>query len=299
MLRGSLEVVEFVPRQIAADPLPVTPLDASNHGWCRLRVRHRTVSTFLAALASLALHAGLVAPAFWVGGAALRHSPKRENTGEAALQCIVLDDSPKLAVASPAPPDSPVLVAIGLSDRLSTLPAASPGLDTSKPKESEEQSSLGEISGRYVGQIQARIERAWLRPRTAIGAPIFQCQVQVDQDRAGQVGKVTLLQCNGDDRWRMSLVHAITAASPLPAAPDQALFARHVILEFRAMAYSPGAEAGFYEPADSPAAHAMADETDESQRAFQALRDAAIAPHAHRVLQLRIEGAKADIASEH
>lgn len=173
------------------------------------------------ALASLAPHAGLVAPAFWVGGAALRHSPKQKNTGEAALQWIVLDDSPKLAVASPAPPDSPVLVAIGLSDRLSTLPAASPGLDTSKPKESEEQSSLGEISGRYVGQIQARIERAWLRPRTAIGAPIFQCQVQVDH------------------------------------------------------------------------------ESDESQRAFQALRDAAIAPHAHRVLQLRIEGSKAEIASEH
>ena len=68
----------------------------------------------------------------------------------------------------------------------------------------------------------------------------------------------------------MSLVHAITAASPLPASPDQAVFARHVILEFRAMAYSPGAEAGLYEPADSAAAHAMADETDESQRAFQA-----------------------------
>jgi hypothetical protein len=253
----------------------------------------------LAALASLALHAILVAPTLWVSRVAPQHAPQRKDAGETSLQWIVLDDSPKAAAARPAPLGSPVLVAIGLSDPAPTLPVASPDLDASMHQDAADHSSLGEISGRYVGQIQARIERAWLRPRTAIGAPIFQCQVQVDQDSAGRVGEVTLLECNGDDRWQMSLVHAITAASPLPAPPDPAVFARHVVLEFRAMAYAPGAEAGLYESDVPAASRATPDEADESEGPFRALRDAATAPHAHRVIQLRIEGSKAEVASEH
>ena len=213
----------------------------------------------------------------------------------------MLNDAPKTAFAKAnlAPLSSPALVSIGLSDLVPALPAASLDINAAKPKDAEDHSSLGEISGRYVGQIQARIERAWLRPRTAIGAPIFQCQVQVDQDGAGRVGEVTLLECNGDARWRLSLVRAITAASPLPAPPDPKVFARHVVLEFRAMAYSPAAEAELYEPATPQAGRAMPDETDESRGTFQALRDAAKAPHAHRVIQLRIEGSKAEAVPEH
>ena len=300
MLRGSIEVVEFVPRQVTVDPLPVTPVRVSDDIRGRLRLGHRTVSSFLAASASLALHAILVAPTLWVS-AAPQHSPRQKQAGETTLKWIVLDDAPKPAFASVnlAPLSSPALVAIGLSDLVPALPAASPDLDTSRHKDAEDHSSLGEMSGRYVGQIQARIERAWLRPRTAIGAPIFQCQVQVDQDGAGRVGEVTLLTCNGDDRWRLSLVRAITAASPLPAAPDPKVFARHVVLQFRAMAYSPAAEAGLYEPAIARTARATRDEADESRHTFQTLRDAATAPNVHRVIQLRIEGSKAEVVPEH
>jgi hypothetical protein len=243
----------------------------------------------LAAGVSLALHAFLVVPTFWASGTAAPHPPVRDPAEGAALQWVVLDDSPK-AAAAPLSQESPFLVAIGLSDSEPVLPAVIPEADASKHQDVETHSSPGEISGRYVGQIQARIERAWLRPRTAIGAPIFQCQVQVDQDGVGQVGDVTLLKCNGDARWQLSLVHAIEAASPLPAAPAATVFARHVLLEFRAMAYAPGADAGLYEPAARPAPT----EAEESKGTFEALREVA-APHAHKVIRLRIEGSKAEI----
>ena len=237
MLRGSLEVVEFVPRQVTADPLPVTPARASDDIWGRLHLGHRSVSSFLAALASLALHAILIAPTLWVSEAAPQQPPHREQAGGSALQWIVLDDSLKPAGADekPAPLSSPALVAVGLPDLMPPVPAALPDLDAPTHRDADDHSSLGEISGRYVGQIQARIERAWLRPRTAIGAPIFQCQVQVDQDGSGRVLQTTLLACNGGNRWQLSLVHAIEAASPLPAPPDPKVFVRHVLLTFRAM----------------------------------------------------------------
>lgn len=299
MLRGSLEVIEFIPRQVTVDPPPVIP-SRESEGICgRFRLEHRTLTTFLAALASLALHAFLVAPALWMRGVPSPHSPAREYARGTSLQWIVLDDSPKAAAAIPDSADSPALVAIRLSGIVPTLPAVSAAPDGSEHRDPEDHSSLGEMSGRYVGQIQARIDRAWLRPRTAIGAPIFRCQVQVDQDGAGRVDDVTLLQCNGDTRWRLSLVHAIEAASPLPAPPAFAVFTRHVLLEFRAMAYSSGAEAGLYESPEPAAARAMRKENEKSQSTFQALREAVTAPHSHGVIELRIEGSKSEVVPEH
>ena len=59
------------------------------------------------------------------------------------------------------------------------------------------QAGLAVLYGRYLGQIQARIERAWLRPRTAIGGDLLRCQVRIDQGRGGGVGPITLQRCNG------------------------------------------------------------------------------------------------------
>jgi hypothetical protein len=149
--------------------------------------------------------------------------------------------------------------------------------------------------GRYLGQIRARIDRAWQRPRTAIGAPIFQCQVQVDQDSVGRVQQVTLLDCNGDAPWQVSLVHAIEAASPLPAPSDPAVFVHHVLLAFRAVAYSPGEPAELYEPARAvPANYEQNGRDASSLKAFQALREATRAQKP-RVLKLQIEGSKVEV----
>lgn len=308
MPRGSLEVVEFAPQQAAADATPAMHTPESDGFWGRLRPS-RTLTSCLAAAASLALHALFVAPALWGGGKPPDHSQDKRYAGDTALQWIVLDDSPATSAVTPSSLGAPGLVTISVADILPTLPSATPAADTPKDKaaQPEDDSSLGVMYGRYVGQIQARIDRAWRRPRTAIGAPLFQCQVQIDQDAAGRVGDVTLLQCNGSTRWRLSLVQAVEAASPLPAPPNQALFTRHVLLQFRAMAYSAGAQAELYEPPAVQLANARQEEGgqrqeeggQQSQNAIEALREGARAPHSHRIIELRIEGSKVEVWPEH
>ena len=116
------------------------------------------------------------------------------------------------------------------------------------------------MAGRYRGQISARIERAWIRPRTPVGESMnravphqatgehpFVCQVQIRQDAAGNVQEVLLLRCNGTEAWRHSLVVAINQSSPLPAPPIPAVFARALTMTFEAHAYEAGAPPYEYE----------------------------------------------------
>jgi hypothetical protein len=117
-----------------------------------------------------------------------------------------------------------------------------------------EEASVGErearaaLFGRYIGQIQARIERAWMRPRTAIGDDYFECRVQVQQSARGVVLEVTLKECNGGPRWQLSLVSAIQGASPLPAPPDPSVFASSLELSFSSAAFAPERTEQGFEP---------------------------------------------------
>jgi hypothetical protein len=118
------------------------------------------------------------------------------------------------------------------------------------------------MAGHYRGQISARIERAWVRPRTpvkesidegasakmAVEAP-FSCQVQIRQDAQGNVEEVLLLSCDGTEAWRHSLIVAINQASPLPAPPIPSVFSHSITLSFRAEAYLPGSAPDDYERA--------------------------------------------------
>jgi hypothetical protein len=296
--RGELEVVEYVPRQaITANVGPPDHNSKSEDLWSRIRFEHRTLTSCAAALVAVTLHILLVAPAFWGGGSA-KHAPESYH-GETAMQWVVLIESPDASAVNQPTLPSPALQAISLTGALPTPPLNSLAAGPSASHQADGEWGLGMMYGRYVGQIRARIERAWQRPRTAIGAPLFQCQVQVDQDAQGRVQDATLVECNGDTRWRLSLVHAIEVASPLPAPPNPAVFAPHILLEFRAMAYSPGAQAELYEPPNLPAmsANSGAGQT-QSQNAFHALRDAARAPDARKVVELRIEGSKAEVEPE-
>jgi hypothetical protein len=45
------------------------------------------------------------------------------------------------------------------------------------------------------------------------------------------VKEISLERCNGNFRWRMSLVHAIESASPPPAPPDPSVFTPVIHLE--------------------------------------------------------------------
>ena len=47
------------------------------------------------------------------------------------------------------------------------------------------------------------------------------------------VTSAQVLTCNGDDAARQSIEAAVYRASPLPVAPDPALFDRNLVFNFR------------------------------------------------------------------
>jgi colicin import membrane protein len=98
----------------------------------------------------------------------------------------------------------------------------------------EERRSAAEDSGQlaqYVAQIQARIQRAWIRPASAREG--LRCIVNVTQVPGGEVVSVKIGECNGDEVVRQSIEAAVYRASPLPEPPDPALFERNLKLEFK------------------------------------------------------------------
>ena len=98
----------------------------------------------------------------------------------------------------------------------------------------EERRNAAESSGalaQYVAQIQARIQRAWIRPPSARAG--LTCIVNVTQVPGGQVVGVKVGECNGDEAVRQSIEDAVIRASPLPEPPDPSLFERNLRLEFK------------------------------------------------------------------
>lgn len=112
--------------------------------------------------------------------------------------------------------------------------------------------------GIYSGQIQARVERVWRRPRTPVeegsdsaktakGVEYFRCQVQIVQDSIGNVREILLPNCNGSAAWQRSLVIAIQQASPLPAPPSRTVFSHRIGLNFTGYAYAADSSDDEYE----------------------------------------------------
>ncbi len=99
----------------------------------------------------------------------------------------------------------------------------------------EDEKLLAERTGpqmaSWVQLIQARIERAWIRPPTA--KPGIDCTLYVTQVPGGQIVSVKLGPCNGDEAVRQSIEDAAYRASPLPPPPDPALFERELQIEFK------------------------------------------------------------------
>ncbi len=124
------------------------------------------------------------------------------------------------------------------------------------------------LFGSYTSRIDARINRAWRRPRSAIAPPttdsqgrvhqreVFTCNARISQDKDGYVTEVELMQCEGSPEWQMSLVHAIQRASPLPSPPNRSVFTNVLTLSFEAKAYAPGFREDEYEPHGAEVAHA-------------------------------------------
>jgi colicin import membrane protein len=98
----------------------------------------------------------------------------------------------------------------------------------------EERVTAARSSGQmqqYLAQIQARIERAWIRPASARQG--LSCEVRITQVPGGEVVGVQVQTCNGDDAVRQSIEAAAYRASPLPQPSDSALFDRNLVVTFR------------------------------------------------------------------
>jgi hypothetical protein len=272
-------------------------------------VTDRVPAAAAGATLSLLFHAMLLTTILWASGARNAHPPdpqlsgsdQSQRTDDAAMQWIDLEMSPVPRAATPLNV-SLVLDVAPLPSLQSELSYVAAELDTDFGRDSavrvsssaddsaSDGAALVAMAGRYVGQINARIDRAWMRPRTAIGAPTFSCRVRIDQDRAGNVLDVTLERCNGDAHWQLSLVQAIESASPLPAPPDPAVFAPIVHMSFQAVAYRPGAPEGDYEPKGAAQVAQAAAPDEKAESALDRLREALLKAHPNEVIKLTITG---------
>lgn len=87
------------------------------------------------------------------------------------------------------------------------------------------------LSAQWAAAIQARVQRAWIRPPSARAG--LDCRVAVTQAPGGTVLRAEVKECNGDEAVRQSLEAAVFRASPLPPPPEPSLFERNIDLRFR------------------------------------------------------------------
>ncbi|HTY50463.1 MAG TPA: hypothetical protein VMB48_12315 [Steroidobacteraceae bacterium] len=129
-----------------------------------------------------ALHTAVLVPLLAGGGAHARpHAPPLADSAQAAGQ----DDVLQVSFISAGPPDRSALAAdIGepalqqISVDLRSLQPPAVEAPANLAPDSGAQASADSagdslMAGRYMGQIDARIQRVWLRPRTSIGATSF------------------------------------------------------------------------------------------------------------------------------
>ncbi len=84
----------------------------------------------------------------------------------------------------------------------------------------EELSADQRLQGLYLGQVRARIARAWqevspLKPES----PVVQCVAVITQGARGDVQNVDFPECTIPAPMRERLAQVIRGASPLPAPP--------------------------------------------------------------------------------
>jgi hypothetical protein len=256
----------------------------------------RVVRGTIAAAICLIAHGLLYVSATWTAGAPVAPAnalPTRSSvagaTDEEALQWVAINPD-ALTDRARTPPEWPSthLRPIDVRKALLKVAILVPEIDLPTMPEATvaDAARLSKMYGRYVGQITARVDRAWLRPRTAIGAPSFSCEVRITQDGSGNVTELMLAQCNGDSRWQLSLVQAIQSASPLPAPPDPDVFTRTLHLAFSADPYSPESPTDQYEPEARARLAQAAQDSQHAEEVLMTLGDS----RASGIIRLNITG---------
>jgi hypothetical protein len=224
---------------------PVRPTPGLNRSLWSTRV--------LGIVATVILHLMFAMPLVLGVAEKKKHTPESDGTvaaasrGEQYESMILLDLSAlSPSEADPSPPiDSEGITPEELELQLvSSFPISPPELapenfeqDETDTKEAGDPAGNAALFGRYMGQIAARIERAWMRPRSAIEGGTFECRVRIAQSSRGIVESIELQNCAPDDAWRESLISAIQRASPLSAPPEPRLFTPTLTLNFTGQQY--------------------------------------------------------------
>ena len=91
------------------------------------------------------------------------------------------------------------------------------------------------LKSAYINKIAARVRTHWRYQGAEDG---WSCKVYVLQDGEGTVQAVNIQKCNLDDSekaraFQNSIERAVYKSSPLPSAPDAAVFDTEVTLHFR------------------------------------------------------------------
>lgn len=243
-------------------------------GW---RTSHRLprinwLAASVAALSSLAIHVALIEAVLWQEGGARTRLPNSQGLGanlitadEEPIATLIFIEDPGAGHSEENPLEKMASAGKVLQSLQLTIITPQPSLDLSgEPSDAQEaardsdsasadRQARAALFGRYLGQIQARVDRVWRRPRVSPGPDGFDCRVQLRQTRAGEVVEVTLLDCASDLTWQLSLVRAIEGASPLPAPPDPGVFAESLQLKFHSAGYAPGTSDEGFEPRSASA----------------------------------------------
>ena len=95
---------------------------------------------------------------------------------------------------------------------------------------------LNTLKSAYINNIAARVKIYW---HYQGAEDDWECTVYVLQDREGNVEAVNIQKCNLDNSekakaFKNSIERAVYIASPLPLAPDDAVFNREILFLFRA-----------------------------------------------------------------
>ena len=250
------------------------------------RAPRRFLPSGLIGLAGTLLLHSLVLQTVVLGSRAHKTPPDIRDRGSSLSQTagnpagsLVFVDLSKTAIT-----DNPVVVALALARAAikvtpitvnppdPSLPLALEILALNEDKDSQSADSgdgteRARLFGIYTGQIQARIERIWRRPRTPVEeasdlaatekARLFSLPGAIVQDSSGNVQEILLLNCNGTVTWQRSLILAIQQASLLPAPPSTSVFNHSISLNFLGLPYVAGSPEEDYEIVPMKTAQAL------------------------------------------
>lgn len=95
------------------------------------------------------------------------------------------------------------------------------------------QRELNTLLSQYQNAIQSKIGSRWRKPPGIDTSNAF-CKVYVKQAVGGYIQEVVIKQCSGGgEQFKKSVEEAVWKSDPLPAPPDEELFARELLIKFK------------------------------------------------------------------